>query len=145
MSSFLVDLVDGLARTLADAGVATYRPTGVYTPSETAITDTVMPDSPDRVVVLTAYGSSDDPALTDCTVSVQVRTRAGQDPRQVAALDDAVFNVLHALADQQFGSARVAFMRRDNSAPMGRDASGRHERTSNYTVRCQRPPSDRLE
>ena len=143
--SFLRDLVDGLARTLADTGVATYRPAGVYTTAETAITDTVMPDSPDRAVVLTAYDTTDDPALTDCTVAVQVRTRAGVDPREVADLDDAVFGVLHGLRDRQFGTAAVRFMRRDTSASMGRDAVGRFERTSNYSVRAQRPPTDRLE
>lgn len=143
--TFLVDLVDGLATLLDAEGVATYRATGVYTAAETAITDTVMPDSPDRAVVLTAYDTTDDPALTDCTVSVQVRTRAGADPRQVADLDEAVFAVLHALTDAQFGTARVALMKRDNSAPMGRDSNGRFERTSNYTARAQRPPSDRLE
>ncbi|MGW6518543.1 minor capsid protein [Streptomyces sp. NPDC054962] len=143
--TFLVDLVDGLATLLDAEGVATYRATGVYTADETAITDTVMPDSPDRAVVLTAYDTIDDPALTDCTVSVQVRTRAGADPRQVADLDEAVFTVLHALTDAQFGTARVALVKRVNSAPMGRDSADRFERTSNYTARAQRPPSDRLE
>ncbi|MFF9261997.1 minor capsid protein [Streptomyces longwoodensis] len=143
--TFLVDLVDGLARALDDAGVATYRPTGVYTATETAITDTVMPDSPDRAVVITAYDTGDDPALTDCTVFVQVRTRAGRDPRHVAALDEDVFTVLHGLRDQTYGTAALRFMKRDNTAPMGRDSGGRFERTSNYTARAQRPPSDRLE
>lgn len=143
--SFLRDLVDGLARTLADAGVATYRPSGAYTAGETAITDTVLPDKPDRAVVLTAYDSGDDPALTDCTIAVQVRTRASLDPREVADLDDAVFGALHGLRDRRFGTARVRFIKRDNSGAMGRDAQGRHERASNYTVRAQRPVSDRLE
>ncbi|MFD8611079.1 minor capsid protein [Streptomyces sp. NPDC059631] len=145
MSGFLRDLVDGLARTLADAGVATYRPTGVYKAGETAITDTAMPDAPDRAVVLTAYDTTDDPALTDCTVAVQVRTRAGTDPREVADLDDDLFGVLHGLRDRQFGTSRLVFMKRDNSASLGRDANGRYERTSNYTVRAQRPATDRLE
>ncbi|MFF9284868.1 minor capsid protein [Streptomyces griseosporeus] len=143
--SFLRDLVDGLARTLADAGVATYRTSGAYTAGETAITDTVMPSTPDRAVVLTAYDTTDDPALTDCTIAVQVRTRVGLDPRECADLDDAAFAVLHGLRDRQFGTARVVLVKRDNSAPMGRDANGRHERTSTYTIRAQRPASDRLE
>jgi hypothetical protein len=143
--SFLRDLVDGLARTLAAAGVATYRPSGAYTAGETAITDTVLPDKPDRAVVLTAYDTTDDPALTDCTLAVQVRTRAGLDPRECADLDEAVFAVLHGLRDQTYGTAALRFMKRDNTAPMGRDANGRHERTSNYTIRAQRPASDRLE
>ncbi|MFF4751828.1 minor capsid protein [Streptomyces sp. NPDC001270] len=143
--TFLRDLVDGLARELAATGVATYRPTGAYTSSETAITDTAMPESPDRAVVLTAYDTTDAPALTDCAVSVQVRTRAGTDPRDVADLDEAAFTALHGLRDRQFGSAYVQLVTRDNSASMGADAVGRFERTSNYTVRAQRPASDRLE
>jgi hypothetical protein len=143
--SFLVDIVDGLARLLDTAAVATYRPTGIYAATETAITDTAMPDSPDRAVVLTAYDTTDDPALTDCTVFVQVRTRAGLDPREVAALDEAAFAVLHGLRDQQLGAARVQLMKRDNTASMGADSLGRYERTSNYTLRAQRPQSDRLE
>ncbi|MEU8950897.1 minor capsid protein [Streptomyces sp. NPDC048489] len=143
--TFLVDLVDGLARLLDAEGVATYRPTGIYASGETAITDTVMPDRPDRAVVLTAYDTGDDPTLTDCAVFVQVRTRAGTDPREVADLDEAVFLALHGLSDQRYGTARVRLMHRDNSAPLGADASGRFERTSNYTVRAQRPPTDRLE
>lgn len=143
--SFLVDLVDGIARTLDTAGVATYRPDGIYTAAETAITDTVMPDSPDRAVVLTAYDTADDPALTDCTVFLQVRTRAGPDPREVAALDEAAFAVLHGLTRHLFGTARIGLIKRDNTAPLGRDTLGRFERTSNYTIRAQRPPTDRLE
>lgn len=143
--TFLVDLVDGLARLLDTEHVATYRPTGIYTSTETAITDTAMPDRPDRAVVLTAYDTADDPRLTDCTVFVQVRTRAGTDPRDVAALDEDVFRVLHGLRDRRYGTARLALMKRENSAPMGADATGRYERTSNYTVRAQRPVSDRLE
>jgi hypothetical protein len=145
VSAFLVDLVDGIASLLDEQGVAKYRPTGIYTSSETGITDTVMPDGPDRAIVLTAYDSADDPGLTDCTVFLQVRTRAGTDPRTAAALDEDVFTVLHGLTDQQFGTAAARLIRRENTAPMGADAVGRHERTSNYTIRAQRPPSDRLE
>jgi hypothetical protein len=143
--TFLVDLVDGLARLLDTAGVATYRPDGVYAPTDTAITDTVLPDSPDRAVVLTAYDTADSAQLTDCTVFVQVRTRAGLDPREVAALDEAAFAVLHGLRDQQLGTAHVGLITRQNTAPLGADSLGRHERTSNYTARAQRPPSARLE
>lgn len=143
--TFLPDIVDGIARLLAAQSVGTYRPTGIYTSSETAITDTAMPDSPDRAIVLTAYDTADAADLTDCTVFLQVRTRASTDPRQVADLDEAVFGVLHGLRDQQFGTAAVRLIKRENTAPLGADATGRHERTSNYTLRAQRPATDRLE
>lgn len=74
--SFLVEIVDGLARLLDAAEVATYRPDGVYETGETAITDTVMPDRPDRAVVLTAYDTANSQNVTDTTVFVQARTRA---------------------------------------------------------------------
>ncbi|MER7691568.1 minor capsid protein [Streptomyces sp. NPDC097610] len=137
--SFLVEIVDGLARLLDAAEVATYRPDGVYETGETAITDTVMPDSPDRAVVLTAYDTANSQNLTDTTVFVQARTRAGPDPREVAALDDAVFEVLHNSGPFLFGTARVVLITRQSAAPLGADTLGRFERTSNYTVRAHRP------
>ncbi|MFD4880011.1 minor capsid protein [Streptomyces sp. NPDC058420] len=137
--SFLVEIVDGLARLLDAAEVATYRPDGVYETDETAITDTVMPDSPDRAVVLTAYDTANSQTLTDTTVFVQARTRAGPDPREVAALDDAVFEVLHNSGPFLFGTARVVLITRQSAAPLGADSLGRFERTSNYALRAHRP------
>jgi hypothetical protein len=137
--SFLIEIVDGLAKLLDAAEVATYRPDGVYETGETAITDTVMPDSPDRAVVLTAYDTANSQNLTDTTVFVQARTRAGPDPREVAALDDALFEVLHNSGPFLFGTARVVLITRQSAAPLGADALGRFERTSNYTVRAHRP------
>ncbi|WP_416962977.1 minor capsid protein [Streptomyces sp. Agncl-13] len=137
--SFLIEIVDGLAKLLHAEGVATYRPDGVYETGETAITDTVMPDQPDRAVVLTAYDTANSQNLTDTTVYVQVRTRASPDPREVAALDDAVFDVLHNSGPFLFGTARVVLITRQSAAPLGADSAGRFERTSNYTVRAHRP------
>jgi hypothetical protein len=137
--TFLVDVVDGLAKMLAAAKVATYRPDGVYGAGETAITDTVMPAAPDRAVVLTAYDTANAQNLTDTTVYVQVRTRAGPDPREVAALDDAVFDVLHNSGPFLFGTARVVLITRQSAAPLGADSLGRFERTSNYALRAHRP------
>lgn len=137
--TFLTDIVDGLAKLLDAAGVAVYRPDGVYEPAETGVTDTVMPDKPDRVVVLTAYDTTESQQLTDCTVFLQARTRAGTDPREVAALDDAVFGVLHNSGSYLFGTARVVLITRASAASLGADSVGRFERTSNYTLRAHRP------
>ncbi|WP_405948879.1 minor capsid protein [Streptomyces prunicolor] len=137
--SFLTDVVDGLAKLLDAADIATYRPDGMYGADETAITDTVMPDSPDRAVVLTAYDTANSQNLTDTTVYVQARTRAGPDPREVAALDDALFDVLHNSGPFLFGTARVVLITRQSAAPLGADTLGRFERTSNYALRAHRP------
>ncbi|TFV32295.1 hypothetical protein E4K10_18215 [Streptomyces sp. T1317-0309] len=142
--TFLTELVDGIATTLHAADVAVYRPDGLYQPEETAITDTVMPSDPDRAIVLTVYDTTDTQNLTDTTVYLQVRTRAGEDPREVAELDDAVFDVLHNSGPYIFGTTIVVLITRQSAAMLGADQTGRFERTSNYVVRAHRV-SPRLE
>ncbi|MFD9863470.1 minor capsid protein [Streptomyces alboflavus] len=137
--SAVAEVVEGLARLLAEQHVASYRPDGVYGAGETAITDTVMPEAPDRVVCLTVYGIEESAALTDAVFAVQVRTRAGPDPREVAALDEQVFTALHGLRHLALPTARVTLARRVSSAPLGADTLGRLERTSNYRVLGHRP------
>ncbi|MCX4672405.1 minor capsid protein [Streptomyces sp. NBC_01381] len=137
--SFLSEIVDGLARLLDERAVGVYRPDGIYAAGETAITDTVMPDGPDRAIVLTAYPVTESAALTDTVLAVQVRTRAGPDPREVGALDDDVFAVLHASGRHTFGTARITLIYRFSSGSLGADANGRQERTSNYRLRANRP------
>ncbi|MGI5252774.1 minor capsid protein [Actinacidiphila glaucinigra] len=138
--SFLTDLVDGLAQLLDAADVGTYYPPGgVYGPDDTAITDTALPSSTDRAVVLTAYFVQESTTLTDCTVMVQVRVRAGTDPREAADLEDAVHAVLHASGPHTFGTARVLLISRVSASALGPDSQGRHERASNYQVRAHQP------
>ncbi|MFF4738780.1 minor capsid protein [Streptomyces sp. NPDC001262] len=136
--SYTVDLLDGLARLLHEEGVGTYRPEGTYTSGETAITIATMPPAPDRCICLSAYPVVDSPVLTDTTTGVQVRTRAGPDPREVDRLDDAVHDVLHGSGPHQLGGVRVQLITRTSAAPIGADASGRMERTSNYYARAHR-------
>ncbi|GGO54109.1 minor capsid protein [Streptomyces lasiicapitis] len=137
--SVTAEVIDSLARLLTEQYVAVYRPDGVYAAGETAITDTVMPEQPNRVVCLTVYGVEESAALTDCAFAVQVRTRAGPDPREVAALDEDVFTVLHGLRHLALPTARITLARRVSTAPLGADTVGRLERTSNYRLLGHRP------
>ncbi|MFI1182612.1 minor capsid protein [Streptomyces sp. NPDC020799] len=136
--SYTSDLLDGLARLLHEHGVGTYRPEGTYAPGETTIAIATTPPAPDRIICLAAYPVTDSAVLTDTTTGVQVRTRAGADPREVDGLDDAVFDVLHGSGPHLFGSVRVQLVYRVSAAPIGADASGRMERTSNFYVRAHR-------
>jgi hypothetical protein len=139
--SWTRDLIDGMARHLAAAGVGVYRESGIYGTNEVAITDTSLP-LVDRAVTLTAYDTADSDRVPDVTVMVQVRTRGRDDPREVADLDDAVYEALHGLRTRHWGTATVLLIRRDSAAVLGPDSQGRHERTSNYIVRALRPLPD---
>ncbi|WP_053913661.1 minor capsid protein [Streptomyces sp. TP-A0875] len=143
--SYTSDLLDGVARLLAEAGVGTYRPDGVYGPDDTAITIATVPPTPDRVICLTDYPVEDSAALTDTITGVQVRTRAGPDPREVADLDDAAHDVLQGSGPHPWGDAYVSLIYRTSAAPLGPDANGRHERTANYYARGNRRGSPHLE
>ncbi|WKU45970.1 minor capsid protein [Streptomyces sp. VNUA116] len=136
--SYHVDLLDGLARLLHSAGLGTYRPDSPYTAGETAITIAATPPVPDRVICLSAYPVAESAGLTDTTTGIQVRTRAGLDPRDALALDDAVFDVLHGSGPHTWGEARVQLIYRASAAPIGADSSGRAERSSNYYARAHR-------
>ncbi|MFH8345014.1 minor capsid protein [Streptomyces sp. NPDC018045] len=136
--SYTVDLLDGLARLLDAADVGTYRPDGVYAADETAITIAATPPAPDRVICLSAYPVEESTALTDTTTGIQVRTRAGPDPREVDALDDQVLDVLHGSGPHHWGAAYVQLIYRNSAAPIGADSSGRAERSSNYYARAHR-------
>lgn len=136
--TYTIDLLDGLARLLAAAGVGVYRPDGAYVAGETAITIAGLPPAPERCICLAAYPVTDSSVLTDTTTGIQVRTRAGADPRQVDALDDQVHEQLQGSGPHRFGAVPVQLVYRVSAAPIGTDASGRWERSANYYARAHR-------
>lgn len=141
--SWTSDLMGGLATYLDAQTAATYRSSGVYTAGETAIVFDTVPASPDRLIVLTPYSTTDHPTLTDTEVSVQVRVRGTKDPRTAYELDDAVFEALQNLPRTVMGTVTVLAVWRQNSAYLGVDANGRHERVSNYRLLTNRAAAHR--
>lgn len=138
MSGYTKQLLDGLAQLIADQGLATYRPDGVYAEGETGITFSVMPDTPDRVLCLTAYPVDDGP-LADITTAVQARMRASRDPRDLDDLADDLRDLLHNREHFALGLIHVNAAWRQSQAPMGQDAHGRMELSANYYFRTVRP------
>lgn len=137
------DLLAGLAQDLHDAGAGTYRPTGAYQPSETAIVFGAMPDSPNRVICLATYGPSDDhPEVALGVRRVQVRTR-GLPGNYLDAvnLDNTCFDALHGLEHRQYGTAHANQILRLSGGPLGQDATKRWEMSSNYQVDLDTPPT----
>lgn len=135
--TYTVNIIEGLAELLTGQALGIYRPDTPFQPGETAITTYVMPPSPDRVICLTPYPIADTGG-TDAITAVQVRMRAGRDPRDVAALADRVFGVLHGGEAFPLRGVPVALMWRQSEAVLGADANGRLEITANYYARTTR-------
>jgi hypothetical protein len=134
------DLLTGLAELIAADGLAVYRPTGAYEPGETGITFSTVPEVPDGLICLTSY-VVEDTGLTDAVTAVQVRMRAGTDPRALDDLADGVFDLLHNRGGFSLGPVRVALVWRQSQALMGQDTHGRMELAANFYFRTTRPGS----
>ena len=136
--AYTTDLLTGLAELIADAGLARFDPDGQYGDDETGVIFTVLPDQPERVIVLTAY-PVEDTDLTDAVTGIQARMRCGRDPRDVETLADELFALLHNRRGTVLRGVRVALIWRQSQAQMGQDTHGRQEITANYYARTTRP------
>lgn len=131
-------ILDGLAAFLAAEGLGIYRPDGVYADGEVGIFLHRMPEGPDRAYAITPY-PVEDTGLSDVTDGLQIRMRAGPDPRELLDMADAVRDLLHMREALVVGGVRLSLIWRDSQAPMGQDEHGREELTSNYYARSSRP------
>jgi hypothetical protein len=142
--SWTATVAHGLSEYLTAAGVAIYRPTGIYRDDETGIVIGAVPASPPRVVVLTPYPLSDDVDQADSVLGLQVRVRgAGPDPREALDLVDAVFDVLHGATHLDLAGALVHLAERTASLPMGQDENHRYEHADTYQLTAHRPTRHR--
>lgn len=136
-----LDFLEGLAGTLVTASIGVYQPDGpVYTAAQTAIYLNDMPDGPDRAIVLTAYNpGGDDILLAMGEQSVQVRTRASNDPRDEMRLRDQIYAAFQGLRGQTYGSVHVVVLSRVSTIPLGRDPNGRWEASTNWIAAIDLP------
>lgn len=136
------DLANGIATMIDAAGLATYRPTGVYQAAETGIFHKVLPDKPDRCVVLTAIPMTDSITEPLGLVMLQVRTRGlPNQPLDVDDLADPIFTLLHGQTNLTFGSVHVIQMYRTTSISNGQDDSKRWERIDQFYLDLDYPPT----
>ncbi|MGW9385407.1 minor capsid protein [Streptomyces globisporus] len=136
--SYTADVVEGLAELLAEHGLGTYGPPDEPYPTEgTAIVLGVMPAQPDRVLCLTPYPITDTGG-PEAITAVQVRMRAGRDPRAVYDLADDVFGVLDGREHYRLREVSVSLSWRQSEASLGLDGSNRMELTANYYFRTLR-------
>ena len=148
MSGFQTDVLEGLADLLHNASIGTWGTSGAYSASDTGIVLGVVPQAPDRIITLTAYGvSGDDPSLSDSEIGVQVRCRwSGQDPRDVNDLDDTVFSALHGRKEFTLstGVRVVQCLRHSGPVSLGQDENNRWSTSSNYYLTVHRPSTYRI-
>lgn len=151
MSGPVTNLLTGLATYIASGGIgATWKANGAYTTLETAIVLGSVPQSPDRIIAMTAYGvGGDDPTLSDTVTGLQVLTRcSGTDKRLVDDLQDSIFNLLHGVSHLVVGTSGktvhvVQCLRASGPAALGQDENHRWVVSSNYLVTVHRPSPHR--
>lgn len=144
MAGYQTNLATGFAQLLAAAQIGTWDPTGVYASTDTAILLKVLPTTPDNAIALTVYPVTDDPTLSDTVTGLQVMTRAaGQDPRSVDDLADAVFDQIQGLQVDLATGIRVVIVEHHGGSSMGQDDLRRWSRVDNYYVTTWRPSTHR--
>ncbi|WP_327368724.1 minor capsid protein [Streptomyces sp. NBC_01217] len=141
----MADLLDGIARLLADNGHGTYDPTGATGDMFTE----KMPPTPDAAVALALYDTGEAPDALNAydTVRLQVRVRGGPDPRVSRRHAQDIYSELHGLAGVELpdGTWLILAAARGTVAPMGRDANGRHEHVVNFGLDVSAPTKHRTE
>lgn len=141
---FTAGFVAALAQDLEDAGIGVWRPDATsYGPGETAIFDSLVPASPDRLITLTLYLPDDDATQAEGSYWVQARTRGGRDVRVSSDLQDAVFDRWHNAPRRTLGDYQLAGSWRRSGGYIGADGNGRHAHTGNYEFRLHRPSPHR--
>lgn len=148
--SFLTDLVEGFAQLLVanvnSAQNLAWAPTGVYPADKTGLFVAAVPPTPNRIVTLTPYPLSDDPSLSDSEIGMQIRSRsAAEDPRDVFALDDAIFDALAGNYPLDLATGiRVVTLTRSSSVSLGQDDNRRWQWASSYPLSLHRPSLHRV-
>jgi len=142
--SFTTDLLTGLAQQLHDNSIGTYRATGAYLASETAIVFKDMPVSPDRCIVLNTYVpvANDSPNIPVSLIAIQARVRGNaSQPLDPDALRDAIYNLLHGQMHRTYSTCHANHITHYSTVPMGKDGSKRWEIAVNFYADVDLPPT----
>jgi hypothetical protein len=130
-------LLTGYGELLEAEGLGVFATTGTYPEDAWGIFLGVTPDKPDRAVTLTTY-PVDDTDLTSVTTGLQLRFRAGRDPREVEDMSDAVYDLLHMRSHYVVNGIPINLSWRQSGAWLGQDGNQRIERTENFYLRTER-------
>lgn len=145
MTDYLTDLATGAAQMIEGAGIGVWDPDGVYSADQIGITIQAVPQTPDHIIAITPYSLSDDQALGDSLVALQIRIRGDRDPRTVIDRDDAIFDVLEGIEETWINGVYVVVMWRQSNLPLPQDGNQRWERSSTYYARVAWPTQNRTD
>lgn len=142
---FQTDLMTGFAQLLDDHDVGTWKVDGAYQANQTGILLRTLPQGPDRVIALAAYGVDDDPTLGDDVTGLQITTRWGSgDPRPNDDLADQVFDQLQNLPRTTLATdVVVTRCYRRSWSSLGQDSNTRWRTVQNFYVTAHRPSPHR--
>lgn len=138
----MADLLDGLARHLAGAGLVDYVPDAAG--GDVAFGS--VPQAPSGVVVLTLYGGPEaDSRLPYDEPRLQVRVRGGEDRRVSYDRIAAIRSELHGLGPLTLpdGTFLVLSYALQTPAHLGVDDNGRHHHSVNFQLEVHAPSAHR--
>lgn len=137
------DILEGAAQLLADSEVGIHRPDDEpYEDGDTAIVFGIMPESPDRCIVLNWVSLTDDPAIPMGSGMIQAALRGNKnDALDISDLSSDVYRVFHGATALVWGSVYVDQILRRSSVPMGQDENQRLERADHYDLDVEYPPT----
>ena len=138
------DIVTGTASYLASANIGvTYRPDGSsYLPTETGVFFGIMPETPDRVIVLNWVPGTDNISEASGDGLLQIAMRGlPNNSTDVLDLASDIRTVLHGVTGLTFNSCFLAQAYRQSSVPMGQDDSVRLVRADHYFYQIDYPAS----
>jgi len=140
---FQTEFMTAIAQLLHDKGIGTYRTSGVYTTSETAIAFDQLPADPDRAIAIALYPVSD-AGNTDSIIGIQLRIRGPRNDRRfVKDTTDRIFDALHDLQHTTWGTTPVVRVYRNSGANLPADGNNRQEATQNYYAQITRSGTHR--
>ncbi len=132
------DIMNGMRDALVLDGVGIWREDpSTYTAHEVGITYRRTPKSPDRVLVLTPYGTDDPLPLYNRVTLVQVKVRGSTKPLDAEKLSEKAFQALHFRHHETWGATRIARIRRVSSGDLGVDENDRPTLSDNYEITTQ--------
>ncbi|TDD25054.1 hypothetical protein E1287_37625 [Actinomadura sp. KC06] len=137
-------LGEEFAQLLATRGLGTFNADGS---AGGTIFLAALPTTPDRCKAVALYGGVESSTLLDYDEPrVQIRCRAGTDPRQAETDAQAVYDTLHGLGRVTLSGGtwlQLAVGIQAGPVYIGRDANGRHEYVTNFRAEISRPSPNR--